>query len=543
MQKRMKENTFIQGAMVSSALFIIIKILGALYVIPFYKIIGEHGGTLYSYAYNIYNLFLNISTAGIPIAMSMIISEYLALEMFDAKQRAKKVATKAIAVLAVVSFLIVFFGSELFARFLLSDATGGHSVSEVSNVIKMTSLCLLIIPFLSVLRGYLQGYKFITVTSFSQVIEQIVRIIVVLAGSFVAIKILDSSIEVGVCVALSGAFFGGLIAYLYLKLKMKNQGLEFEKIDKKDDISDSRILKKIIGYCIPIIMIAVIDNIYNLVDIRLIVKGLNLIGYEAMESQTISGIVATWAPKICSIIIAISLSLTTNIIPHITTSYIKNDHDGVNHRINQAISTMIMITVPMVTLLFLLSKESYSIFYGESKYGTLILAFSAISHMLLGISSVFNSILQSMKKFKMIYINTITGLLCNTLLDIPVIILLDKQGLPPYIGTIIATCIGYIVSITIVVFYLKKEMGFHFRDTLKLIRKMLLPTVTTVLLLVGLKYLIVLGDGRLMSFIGLALFGGVGALVFLFIAYKNGAINTVFGDKFAGSLIKKLKRK
>ena len=539
----MKENTFIQGAMVSSALFIIIKILGALYVIPFYKIIGEHGGTLYSYAYNIYNLFLNISTAGIPIAMSMIISEYLALEMFDAKQRAKKVATKAIAVLAIVSFLIVFFGSELFARFLLSDATGGHSVSEVSNVIKMTSLCLLIIPFLSVLRGYLQGYKFITVTSFSQVIEQIVRIIVVLAGSFVAIKILDSSIEVGVCVALSGAFFGGLIAYLYLKLKMKNQGLEFEKIDKKDDISDSGILKKIIGYCIPIIMISVIDNIYNLVDIRLIVKGLNLIGYEAMESQTISGIVATWAPKICSIIIAISLSLTTNIIPHITTSYIKNDHDGVNHRINQAISTMIMITVPMVTLLFLLSKESYSIFYGESKYGTLILAFSAISHMLLGISSVFNSILQSMKKFKMIYINTITGLLCNTLLDIPVIILLDKQGLPPYIGTIIATCIGYIVSITIVVFYLKKEMGFHFRDTLKLIRKMLLPTVTTVLLLVGLKYLIVLGDGRLMSFIGLALFGGVGALVFLFIAYKNGAINTVFGDKFAGSLIKKLKRK
>ena len=539
----MKENTFIQGAMVSSALFIIIKILGALYVIPFYKIIGEHGGTLYSYAYNIYNLFLNISTAGIPIAMSMIISEYLALEMFDAKQRAKKVATKAIAVLAIVSFLIVFFGSELFARFLLSDATGGHSVSEVSNVIKMTSLCLLIIPFLSVLRGYLQGYKFITVTSFSQVIEQIVRIIVVLAGSFVAIKILDSSIEVGVCVALSGAFFGGLIAYLYLKLKMKNQGLEFEKIDKKDDISDSGILKKIIGYCIPIIMIAVIDNIYNLVDIRLIVKGLNLIGYEAMESQTISGIVATWAPKICSIIIAISLSLTTNIIPHITTSYIKNDHDGVNHRINQAISTMIMITVPMVTLLFLLSKESYSIFYGESKYGTLILAFSAISHMLLGISSVFNSILQSMKKFKMIYINTITGLLCNTLLDIPVIILLDKQGLPPYIGTIIATCIGYIVSITIVVFYLKKEMGFHFRDTLKLIRKMLLPTVTTILLLVGLKYLIVLGDGRLMSFIGLALFGGVGALVFLFIAYKNGAINTVFGDRFAGSLIKKLKRK
>ena len=73
MKKELKKNTFIQGTIVASFSLIFIKILGALYVIPFYKIIGESGGTLYSYAYNIYSLFLNISTAGIPIAMSMII--------------------------------------------------------------------------------------------------------------------------------------------------------------------------------------------------------------------------------------------------------------------------------------------------------------------------------------------------------------------------------------------------------------------------------------------------------------------------------------
>ena len=180
MKKKLRKNTFIQGTLISSSLLIFIKILGALYVIPFYKIIGTGGGTLYSYAYNIYTLFLNISTAGIPVAMSMIISEYLALGMYDAKERAKKVGTKVITLLSIISFVIVFFGSSYFARFLLSDMTGGHSVSEVSLVIKITSFCLLIIPFLSIIRGYLQGHKFITVTSFSQVIEQIVRIIVVL---------------------------------------------------------------------------------------------------------------------------------------------------------------------------------------------------------------------------------------------------------------------------------------------------------------------------------------------------------------------------
>ena len=79
----MKKNSFIQGTVVASISIIITKILGALYVIPFYKIIGVSGGALYSYAYTIYNLFLNISTAGIPIAISMIISEYYTLYTFN----------------------------------------------------------------------------------------------------------------------------------------------------------------------------------------------------------------------------------------------------------------------------------------------------------------------------------------------------------------------------------------------------------------------------------------------------------------------------
>ena len=243
MKSKLKKNSFVEGTLIASASLIFIKILGALYVIPFYKIIGEEGGTLYSYAYNIYTLFLNISTAGIPIAMSMIVSEYLALEMYDTKERSKKVGTKIIALLAIISFLIVFFGANHLAKFILSDVSGGHSISEVALVIKAISFCLIIIPFLSVLKGYLQGHKFISATSFSQVLEQIVRIIIVLLGSYIAINVLNKSVSTGVCTALSGAFFGGLVAYIYLKVKVHKNKDVFPVSKKKDTELDQKIRK------------------------------------------------------------------------------------------------------------------------------------------------------------------------------------------------------------------------------------------------------------------------------------------------------------
>ena len=122
------------------------------------------------------------------------------------------------------------------------------------------------------------------------------------------------------------------------------------------------------------------------------------------------------------------MALTTNIIPHITSSFIKKDMTSVNYRINQALCTMLIITIPMSILLILLSKEAYYIFYGTSNYGYMILKFSAVSHVFLGIWSVLSSTLQSMKKFKQIYIYSICGLVLNAILDIPLILLFDKMS-------------------------------------------------------------------------------------------------------------------
>ena len=83
---KLKKNTFIQGAFIATLGIVISKILGIIYVIPFYAIIGDQGGALYGYAYNIYSIFLGISQAGLPLAMSKLISEYNTLGYYETKE-------------------------------------------------------------------------------------------------------------------------------------------------------------------------------------------------------------------------------------------------------------------------------------------------------------------------------------------------------------------------------------------------------------------------------------------------------------------------
>jgi O-antigen/teichoic acid export membrane protein len=212
----MKKNSFMNGAFIATIAIVISKIIGVLYVIPFYPLLGEKGGALYGYAYTIYGLFLNLSTAGIPFAISKLTSEYNALEMHYTKERAYKISKYLICGLGLVSFFALFLFSKDLAYVFIGDIKGGNSIDDVSFVIKVVSTALLIVPILSVLRGYLQGQKYITPSSISQVLEQLVRVAFLLIGSFLSLKVFHLSLTTTVGVAVFAATFGALIAYFYM---------------------------------------------------------------------------------------------------------------------------------------------------------------------------------------------------------------------------------------------------------------------------------------------------------------------------------------
>ena len=194
----------------------------------------------------------------------------------------------------------------------------------------------------------------------------------------------------------------------------------------------------------------------------------------------------------------------------------------------------------MALMLLILSNESYTLFYGASEYGSTVLKVSAISHIFFGVWSVINTCLQSMRKFKIVYINSIAGLVSNALLDIPLILIFDRIGLPAYTATIVSTIIGYSISITIALIYLKKEMKFTYRPTIDLLKKLILPSLCLIVPLTLSKVFIKFNYTRLTSVISLAIHGMTGVIIYLTITYKNGSINDTIGNTFIDKILSKL---
>lgn len=543
----MKKNSFIEGTIFASLSFLIIKFLGAIYVIPFYAIVGELGGALYSYAYTVYSLIINICTIGIPHAISKIISEYNTLEMYEAKERTFKIGNKIMVILSTILFLLMFIFAKQAAYIFIGDIDStGNSIEDVVLVIRSISFCLLIVPYLAIKRGYLQGQKFITVSTTGEVIEQVVRVAFILVGSYLAINVFNAKTSIGVAIAVFGAFIAGLAAYIYLDVKIRKNKKEFNMPSKnqKDKVSNKTILKKIVSFSIPLMIVSITTDLYNMTDLSLIIRGLGYLGYSGKVAETIGSVMATWASKICLIVNAITFGLTINIIPHMSSSYVKKDYKTINNQFIKSIAMVIVIGLPMSIGISLLANEVYYIFYGASEYGGIILRLLPYSIMLGNINMVVNTTLQSLDKFKTIYISTFTGLLTNALLDIPLMILCDKIGIYPYYGAIISTMIGTSISLTISLRKLKKDMNFEYKELLNIIKKALLPLASMIVVVLILEHFIgPLFTTRITSIITCIICAVVGAIIYGVISYKNNLLYNSLGEEYVDQILRKIKIK
>lgn len=539
----MKKNSFIEGTIIAYISILITKIIGAIYVIPFYKIIGTTGGVLYGYAYNIYNLFLNISTSGIPTAIAIIISEYNALKMFNEREYTYKVANKIISFISFISFLVMFIFAKPLALFYIGDMEGANSISSVVLVIRVISFCLLIVPFLSVTRGYLQGNKYVSISSFSQLLEQLARIFIVLLGSYIAINVLHYSVPIGVSVALFGTVFGAGIALLFLKIKInKNKKELLNGVDKNLEVSTTfkDTTKKIIKYALPVIIIAITQNLYEMVDLRFIIKGLYMIGYSASESEVLGSIVITWTPKICMLINSLAIGLCASIIPFIVEEHTKKNYKELNKKFNQAINTILFVGIPLSIFIIFFSEPIYYIFYGQSQYGKIILSMMAIVSIFFSIHMVINMILQGMKKYKIVYLNTFVGLFINALMDIPCILLLNKIGFYPYLGTLCSTILGQSVSLIIVFVYMKRQYKFEYKNVFKLLLKQILPLILMISVIFIFKFFVDNSGIYIIKIIKLGICGVLSLGIYILLTIKNKSFQNIFGDDFINKILNKI---
>ena len=540
---KMRKSSFIEGTVIATVAIVLTKILGMLYVIPFYDMVGVKGSALYAYAYNIYVLFLDISSAGLPVAISKIIKEYNTLGMQEAKVRAYHLGTKIIGFISLMAFIILFVFAKEIALLILGNLEGGNTISDVTFVIRCVSFAILVIPFLSVSKGYLQGHNIINVSSISQVIEQIIRILVILAGSYIALNIFHLSLTTSVGIAVFGAFIGGLSAILYILYKMKEnkKALGLVKTKVKDKITNKEIINKIISYAIPFIIIDVAVSIYNFVDMVIISRTMNFLGYNAYTTEFVTTSVATWSPKIGMVVNAIAMGLTVSLIPNIVEAFTLKKWKVVEQRVNKALQIILITCIPMVIGLAFLSDSVWSVFYGENALGAQIFALQILTTLFFNLYMITSSTLQSLNKFKAVYFTTLLGYLTNAILDAPLIILFNKIGLPPYAGALTATAIGFMLSIFTALYYLNKKHNLKYNDTIKTLGKLVIPTICLVAVIMVLKMIIPVNlASKFSSIVYIGIISLIGALVYLGITLKDGLLVKIFGKDYLNKIIKKL---
>lgn len=527
---------FLQGAFIVTLCIVITKILGILYVIPFHWLIGDKGGALYGYAYTIYLFFMSISSAGIPLAISRIVSEYQTLGYMNAKRRTFIMGKKIALLLGFVSFLILMIFAPFIAKAVLGNLSGGNKIEDVVFVIRVISSAILIVPVLSIYRGYFEGHRFMRAPAISQVLEQIVRILVIIMGSFLTLKVFKLSLTTTVGVAVFGATLGGFVSYLYLvekRLKNKKKFNEKIRVNNEPIITDKQIFRKIVVYAVPFIMIDLFKSLYSFVDMLTVVKGLVYkASFTTSNAEVIMSMLSTWTAKFNMIIISISTGVVVNLIPNLTESYVKKDNKDINKKINQSLNIILSMALPMCLGISFLARPIWVLFYGNSVYGPSVLSYSIFIGIFSALFTTAISIIQVFKDYRALFISLISGVLLKIIFNIRLIEAFSSLGLPAYYGIISATIIGYLTSFVICLVILKKKYHVCYEDVVKNFFDILCASILMIIILyLASRFIPTYSDIRIVNLGIIIVYTLIGFLSYILYTYKSGTIKNIYGNK------------
>ena len=537
MKKRkigMRKSNFVAGAFIATLGIVLTKALGIIYVIPFYSIIGEEGGALYGYAYTIYTLFMSLSSAGVPLAISKIVSEYQTLGYYNAKKRAFVIGKKIALLLGFICFLLLLLFAPWIARAVLGDLTGGNTIEDVTFVIRIIGTAILVVPVLSIYRGYFEGHRFMEAPSFSQVLEQFVRVVVILLGSFMAIRVFDLSLTSAVGIAVFGATAGAIAAYLYLMYKKnKNKDKFREKIRTVNEpiITDKQIFKKIVIYAFPFIMIDVFKSLYNYIDMVTVVQGLvDYARFSVVDAEAIMSMLSTWSAKFNMIILAISTGIIVSLIPNLTQSVVKKDQVDINHKINQSLSILLFFTLPMTLAISFLAKPIWTVFYGASEYGPSVLSFYIFVGLMIGLFTSTVSIVQVLKDYKTVIFSLFVGVVLKFLLNNNLITAFYQMGLPAYYGVITASLLGYFVSFIMCIIQLKKKYKINYEEFIKNLMDIICGSILVIGIFLLLHFVIPASSTRIINLFIVFIYIIIGIFVYFIYAYYSKLMERIFGN-------------
>ena len=448
---RIYEKQFFSGVAVLALSTFIVKIIGLFYKIPMMSYLGAEGMGYFNSAYEIYSLFFVIATTGVPIAISILVSENTTQKRFDNIKKIFKISLITLGGLGLIGTVLMGVFHKEFALMINNDAAA-LSILAISPTV-------LFICLSSAIRGYFQGNQEMIPTAVSQVIEALGKLALGLGFAIIAIN-RGYTIPMVAAFAVLGLTVGVLLSLLYLILYKIFYRVKASKTYVVSTVdSTDNIIKQLLVIAIPITLSSTILSLNKVIDMTMILGRLNSIGYTQSEANEIYGSYSTMAVSIYNLPSTLITAIALPLVPMLTSAIEELNKEKEKSVISLAMKLSALISFPAGLGISVFSKQILSLLFSsqtkEIEYTAPLLSLLGISIFLSAMITITNSILQAYKQVNKPIISMIAGVLVKITLSFS---LIGTHSINIY-GAPISTFFSAIVIVAINLYFVMKNSG------------------------------------------------------------------------------------
>lgn len=392
----------VKGVAIMSIAGIMSKVLGAFFRIPLANWIGAKGMAYYSAAYSIYSFFLFISMAGLPVAISRMISERNAIGDDKNLKKVFRVSIALMFSLGLISASALLFGANFIS----------HKIRNPGSYLSMVALVpvLLLAPLVASFRGYFQGKQNMLPSGVSEIVEQLFRVIV---GLSLAHFFLGKSLTKAAAGATFGASMGSFFAfilmagiYFYTKKRSIRDIDNFELIQsagiRHRPESAKEILKEMLYISIPITIGSSILPIVFMIDATMIMPRLHATGWSIEQAKVLYGLLGGYCYPITEFPQVFTIAVSVSLVPAVAEAMKRKDKTSLESNIVTGVKTLMLISFPCMVGLLIMAKPVLNLLYparpDEVEMAAPVLQILAIGMVAFATFRAFSSVLQGAGK-------------------------------------------------------------------------------------------------------------------------------------------------
>ncbi len=453
----MARDTFLRGAFILTLAGLSVKVIGSVSRILLSRFLGGEGIGLYQMAYPIYLLLASLSSAGIPVAISIIISERIALGDLKGAKKVFKVSFLAMCLLGLCASILLYFAAAwLIENQFVRDSRAYYALLALAPAVFFATI-------LASFRGYFQGFQQMLPTAVSQIVEQFVRVVAMIVLAYYFMRY-------GLGYAAAGATFGavpgaaaGLIVLCFFYWRQKMPTMEAQTCDE-NELSTGKLIKKLVHIALPVCLANAVVPLISSIDALLVPARLEVAGYSVEQSTTLFGYLAGMALPLLTMATIPTTSLALSLVPAVSEAFTLNDKQSLYYRISTAVRLTGIITVPCFFGIAVIAKPISSLLYGTPLAAGAI-AVTSFGIFFLGLHQITTAMLQGINKASIPMINIVI----SAFVKIAMVWFLTSIPSIGIIGAAWATVADFALACILNLYFVHRYTGFwlNFSDLAK----------------------------------------------------------------------------